>query len=109
MALNGTHDQAFPGPREDPLERTFLGGSSMGARVGWFLFACLIAFGLAGAVLYHVDERAERLIGTIAAGNDIQGRIARIEQATAAVRSEARTFLGSRDARAAESYRRASE
>ena len=109
MALNGTHDQAFPGPREDPLERTFLGGSSMGARVGWFIFACVIAFGLAGAALYHVDERASHLIGTIAAGNDIQGRIARIEQATATVRSEARAFLTNRNAQAAESYRRASE
>ena len=109
MAPNGTRDQAFPGPREDPLERTFLGGSSMGARVGWFVFACVIALGLAGAALYHVDERAERLIGAIAAGNDIQGRIAKIEQATAAVRSEARTFLGNRNAQAAESYRRASE
>jgi methyl-accepting chemotaxis protein len=109
MALNGTRDQAFPGPREDPLERTFLGGSSMGARVGWLILAGMIAFGLAGAALYHVDERANRLFTTIAASNEIQGRITRIEQATAAIRTEARAFLTSRDPRAAESYRRASE
>lgn len=109
MALNGTRDQAFPGPREDPLERTFMGGSSMGARVGWLFFIALIALGIAGGALYHTDERANRLLSTIAAGNDIQARITRIEQATGAVRSEARAFLSSRDARVAESYRRASE
>jgi methyl-accepting chemotaxis protein len=109
MALNGTRDQAFPGPREDPLERTFLGGSSMGARIGWFVFSVIVAAGLAGAALYYTDEQANRLLSGISASNDIQSRIARIEQATGAVRSEAKSFLTSRDARAAESYRRASE
>ena len=109
MALNGTRDQAFPGPREDPLERTFLGGSTMGARLGWFIFAAVIAIGLAGTALYHTEQRANRLLETVASGNEIQGRVTRIEQATAAVRSDARAFLANRDARAAESYRRASE
>ena len=109
MALNGTRDQAFSGPREDPLERTFLGGSSMGARVGWFVFSVFVAAGIVGAALYYTDEQANRLLTGISASNEIQSRIGRIEQATGAVRSEAKTFLTNRDARAAESYRRASE
>jgi methyl-accepting chemotaxis protein len=109
MAPNGTRDQAFPGPREDPLERTFLGGSSMGARLGWLIFAAVIAVGVAGAALYYTDERADRLLNSVAAGNEIQGRIARIGQATADVRTEARAFIASRDPRIAESYRRTSE
>jgi len=109
MALNGPSDEVSPGPHEDPLERTFLGGSSMGARIGWFLVAGAIALGGAAAALYYTDQRVNNLIDSSAAASDIQTRITRIEQAAGAVRAEAHAFLTSRDTGAAESYRRASE
>lgn len=109
MALNGIRDNAFPGPREDPAERTFLGGSSMGARVGWLIFFGLIAGAIAAASLYFVDERANRIFDGFATSGDISRRVARIETATGSLRADARSYLATRDARTAESYRRTGE
>ncbi len=109
MAFNGIRDNAFPGPREDPAERTFLGGSSMGARLGWLVFIGVIAAAIAAAALYVVDERANRIFEGFAASGDISRRVARIETATGSLRADARSYLASRDARTAESYRRTGE
>ena len=109
MALNGIHDEAFPGPREDPLERTFLGGSSMGARLGWLTFFAAVCLTIAGTTLVQTDEKVGRTLEAVASSNEIQTRIAQIEQATGILRTEARAFITGRDPRSAESYRRASE
>ncbi len=109
MALNGTRDNAFPGPREDPAERTFLGGSSMGARLGWLVFFGLIATAIAATTLYLIDERTDRIFDGFALSGDISRRVARIENATGSLRADARSYLATRDARTAESYRRTGE
>ena len=106
---NDTRENVFPGPREDPSERTFLGGSSLGARFGWLIFFALVALAAAGGALYLADERAGRVLDDLGTSADVARRATRIENAVTTLRSESRAFIANRDPRAAEGYRRVSE
>jgi methyl-accepting chemotaxis protein len=106
---NATREHAFPGPREDPSERTFLGGSSLGARFGWLFVVTLIALAGAAGVLYLADQRAGQVLESQAVVSDVSRQIARIESGVVALRSEARAFIVGRDTRAIENYRRINE
>lgn len=106
---NATRENAFPGPREDPSERTFLGGSSLGARFGWLFFLTLISLAIAGGALYVADQRAVQLAESNASTLDVVRQVARIDSGFIALRAESRAFVESRDQRAVENYRRASE
>ncbi len=105
MAEN-LRDNAFPGPREDPAERTFLGGSSLGARYGWLFVFTAVAAAVAGGALVVADQRLGQVLGGLTSSGAIAREVARVENATAALRADTRSYLGSRDPRAAEGYKK---
>ena len=102
----GTRDSAFPGPREDPAERTFLGGFSLGARYGWLALFAGLAAAIAGGILFLADQRVGQVLTGLSSSGAVAREVARIENATSALRSDTRRYLDNHDAAAADSYRK---
>src|SRR5690349_21098392 len=92
-----TRDHAFPGPREDPAERTFLGGATFGARFGWLTFFTVLSLAIAGGVLFFADQRLGQAITGLSSSGAIAREVSRIENAMAALRTDTRGYLATRD------------
>ncbi len=92
--------------RENPAERSFLGGIRVRTRLSLFFLLCLAALCGTGALFYVADRKLDTALSQMRDAGGVAGLIAKIEASTLAIHSDSRNFLLSKDTRYAGNYKK---
>lgn len=105
MAIHAARDdEALDPPVSSPMDKSFLGGLSGGARAWLFFLACVAALVAFGGLFYHVDQRLNTSIQEMQRGSRIDELVNAVERGTYSLQARQRDFLLTRNTEIADGF-----
>lgn len=92
--------------RENPHERSFLGGIRLRTRMATFIILCLAAFFGSAALFLHSDQKLNIALSKMDDVGEVSSLVAKIESSLLAINSDSRNFLLNKDIRYADNYKK---